>query len=144
MRDTNKIIAGFTLIELMVVIVILGILSAVIAPRIPSFTRKAKEGKTKGNLATLRSTINIYYADNEGIYPTDTLGCLAPKYLRKTPDCDLPPYHPKNNTVVAGSGIGDSDMGHWQYNRNITGTHWGNIWIECQHQDSSGAHWSSY
>ena len=114
MKKSSKITKGFTLIELMVVIVILGILAGVIAPRIPRFIRKAMEGKTKGSLATLRSTINIYYADNEGIYANHPLAAfLVPKYLKKIPDVDLRPYHSLSN-VIGSTNV--TDDGEWGYN----------------------------
>ncbi|MFH0807250.1 MAG: prepilin-type N-terminal cleavage/methylation domain-containing protein [Elusimicrobiota bacterium] len=135
---------GFTLIEFMVVVVIFGILAAVLAPRIPASLTKAKKGKTKGNLATLRSTLNIYYSDNDGLYPYDNLACLVPKYLKAIPDCALPPYHAASNTVTNGTVVGNSDAGNWQYNKNSSDIGWGNIWVECTHNDCAGTGWSSF
>lgn len=142
---------GFTLIELMVVIVILGILAAVIAPRIPSFITKAKEGKTKGNLGTLRSTLNIYYSDNDGVYPEDDLSCLMPKYVDKIPDCELPNSpHQDSNKVYRSGFISQTmlvgDLGGWLYGSSQTQPLiWGNIMIDCTiHNDSIGTAWSSY
>ena len=118
-------------------VVILGILAAVIAPRIPSFVRKAREGKTKGNLATLRSTVNIYYSDNDGLYPNHPLGnSLAPKYIKKVPYVDLRPYHSLNDTV---GSTNVTDDGEWGYNANN-----GDVIIDCSHTDSGGVEWSTY
>jgi prepilin-type N-terminal cleavage/methylation domain-containing protein len=137
MKKEVKIAPGFTLIELMVVIVILGILSAVIAPRIPSFLRKGREGKTKGNLATLRSTVNIYYADNDGSYPKHPLSTsFVPKYIKKIPYVDLRPFHPLSDTV---GGTVVTDDGEWGYNSNN-----GNLLIDCSHKDLQGTVWSDY
>ena len=142
---------GFTLIELMVVIVILGILSAVIAPRIPQFVNKAKEGRTKGNLATLRSTLNIYYSDNEGWYPqaADPAASLIPKYLKKIPLCEtVQTGHGRSEDIEAVSEgnvtFGTTDAGKWGYEDTMTADGWGDVWIDCTHEDLTNNRWTSY
>jgi general secretion pathway protein G len=141
---------GFTLIELMVVIVILGILAAIIASRIPIFVTKAREGRTKGNLATLRSVLGIYYSDNDGKYPvTNALaGILVPKYLKEIPKAEMPPNHDASNSVTGDNGtavVTMGDDGGWVYNYNGAGGVWGYIYPNCNaHADLAGVYWSSY
>jgi len=60
---------GFTLIELMIVVAIIGILAAIAIPKFADLIKKSKEGATKGSLGELRSALTIYYGENEGIYP---------------------------------------------------------------------------
>ncbi|MFA5858962.1 MAG: type II secretion system protein [Elusimicrobiota bacterium] len=60
---------GFTLIELMIVVAIIGILAAVAVPKFADLIRNSKEGATKGNLGSIRSAIQIYYGENEGMNP---------------------------------------------------------------------------
>lgn len=55
---------GFTLIELVMVIVILGILAAVAIPKYMDLSSNAKESAAKGALGGLRSAIAIWYANN--------------------------------------------------------------------------------
>src|SRR5438270_8147958 len=86
---------GFTLIELMIVVAIIGILAAVAIPKFASMIRKSQEGATKGALGAVRSALSIYYADNEGNYPGDDLAILTTnaKYLAAIPPVTLSNYH---------------------------------------------------
>lgn len=61
---------GFTLIELTIVVAINGILATIAIPKFADLIRKSKEGATKGNLGALRLATTIYYAANEGLYPS--------------------------------------------------------------------------
>ena len=60
---------GFTLIELMIVVAIIGILAAIAIPRFAQMLEKSREGSTKGNLGALKSAASIYYGDWQGIWP---------------------------------------------------------------------------
>ena len=60
--------AGFTLIEMLIVVIILGILAAIIIPQLSVSTEDAKINTLKTNLGGLRSSIEIYYAQHNN-YP---------------------------------------------------------------------------
>lgn len=67
---------GFTLIEIMVVVVILGILAAAVVPKIMSRPEQARIEKTKHDIAALESALNIYKLDNYR-YPSTDQGLEA-------------------------------------------------------------------
>ncbi|MCP4631780.1 MAG: prepilin-type N-terminal cleavage/methylation domain-containing protein [candidate division Zixibacteria bacterium] len=54
---------GFSLIELVIIIVVLGILASVAIPKYKSIIAESKEASCKGSLGSLRSGISIYYAN---------------------------------------------------------------------------------
>ena len=63
---------GFTLVELLIVIVILGILAAIVIARFAGATKESKESNLKGNLRTIRASLETYKANSKSNnYPTD-------------------------------------------------------------------------
>jgi prepilin-type N-terminal cleavage/methylation domain-containing protein len=66
-RVTSK--AGFTLVELIIVIIILGILAALAIPQFTTSTQDAKESTLKADLAVMRNAINLYYHEHDQTYP---------------------------------------------------------------------------
>ncbi len=85
-------IRGFTLIELMVVVVILGILASIIIPNVISRPDDAKVVKAKQDIMVLENALEMYKLDN-GFYPSTGQGLQAlvklpagspePKFWRK-------------------------------------------------------------
>ncbi len=67
---------GFTLIELMVVVVILGILAGLIIPKIMGKPEEAKRLKARMQIEQLEQALKLYYLDN-GEYPTTEQGLTA-------------------------------------------------------------------
>ncbi|MFH1897506.1 MAG: type II secretion system protein [Candidatus Desantisbacteria bacterium] len=116
---------GFTLIELMIVVAIIGILAAIAIPRFAALIDKAREAGARGNLGAMRSAIAIYYGDTKGYWPpkldtgttgvTYTIGtgtteptygepipCFIPRYLSRIPYATLKRSVPnsRNNDVA--------------------------------------------
>jgi general secretion pathway protein G len=76
MRKMKRNEKGFTLIELMVVIVILGILAGLIVPRIMGRPDEARRAKARIQLESLETALKLYKLDN-GNYPTTEQGLNA-------------------------------------------------------------------
>jgi general secretion pathway protein G len=96
--------AGFTLIEIMVVIVILGILASLIVPRIMSRPEEAKIVKAKQDVRAIESALELYKLDN-GDYPTTDQGLSA--LVRK------PSTNPVPMNWKSGGYVKDLPMDPW-------------------------------
>ena len=134
---------GFTLIELMIVVAIIGILAAIAIPKFADLIRKSNEGSTKGNLGAIKGALAVYYGQNEGQYPVDSLASLTPNYMQNIPSSNEPPYHSKAFTVNNGSVANDTGGG-WMYDNVNTDTTWGSLWVNCTHTDTKGSSWNAY
>lgn len=74
--STRKKSGAFTLIEIMVVVIILGILAATIIPQFVGTTQEAKVSTAKSNIAELESALERYYVHMDR-YPTTEEGLKA-------------------------------------------------------------------
>lgn len=75
---------GFTLLELIIVIAIIGILATIAMPALKNVPIRAKESVLKNNLHTIRDMIDQYYGD-KGKYPTSLDALVEEKYVRGLP-----------------------------------------------------------
>ena len=76
--------SGFTLVELLVVMAIIGILTAIAVPQLAKTPVRAREAALKENLYTFRTCIDQYFAD-KGHYPESLQALVTERYVRKIP-----------------------------------------------------------
>ncbi len=140
---TKRLNTGFTLIEIMVVVVILGILAAMVAPKILSRPDQAKVTVARSDIESIAQALELFRLDN-GFYPSIDQGLdalvtkptIVPEarnwnpegYLKKTPQDPwgnaymylYPGAHGKYDLYSLGAdgrdgGEGlDADIGNWQ------------------------------
>ncbi|MSP53375.1 MAG: type II secretion system protein GspG [Gammaproteobacteria bacterium] len=139
-KQTIRNARGFTLIEILVVVVIIGILGAIIVPQIMKRPDQARIVRVHQDLASIQSALDMYKLDN-GFYPTTDQGldALVTKpstppvpnnwqaYLsRKPTDPWSRPYHYLNPgehgevdiftygpTGQPGGTAGNAEIGNW-------------------------------
>ncbi len=75
---------GFTIIEMMTVMAIIGILTTIAAPSFQRSVIRAKEASLRNSLFVLRDVLDQYYADH-GDYPESLEVLTQTKYIRKVP-----------------------------------------------------------
>lgn len=76
MRSRRRFEKGFTLIELMVVILIIGLLATIVVQNLRGATDRAKRVKAEADISALKTALDRYYLDN-GFYPTTDQGLQA-------------------------------------------------------------------
>jgi general secretion pathway protein G len=129
---------GFTLVEILIVVVILGILAAIVVPQFTQASTEAKRNSLSSNLQSLRSQIELYkvqHNDNDPnlddfaaqmMYTTDISGNVNGTSKARTGDYQYGPYlervppNPFSDTSTAqdivdwGTAAG---TGGWEYNQ---------------------------
>ena len=84
MTQAHKRACGFTLIELIVVMVIVALLVSIAAPRYFGSLQKSKETALHQTLAVTRDALDKFYGDN-GKYPDSLDALISKRYLRSLP-----------------------------------------------------------
>ena len=116
----RKRTSGFTLVEILIVVVILGILAAIVIPQFTSASESARSSSLSSTLQTIRSQLELYQVQHNGDYPT-----LAQMWGNLTGQTDVDgaagtdfgPYLQKApvNPFTLGSACAADNSGDWQY-----------------------------
>ena len=78
---------GFTLVEVLLVIIIIGILAAVVIPRIIYSRTKAEKAACDANVAAMNAQIELYYLQEKGGYPSELTDLADADYMEAVPVC---------------------------------------------------------
>ena len=114
MRNKKRKIQGFTLIEIMVVVVILGILAAVVVPNIMDNPDRARQARAKQDIRAMINTVNMYRLERMS-YP-DNLQELVGSGL-----IDQIPKDPWGNNYQYNKSGGRSNKGFDIYSYGLDG-----------------------
>ena len=121
MKHYIKCARGFTLIEIMVVLIIIGLLAGIVVPKLMGRTEEAKRTKTAVQIKNLQSSLDLYKLDS-GVYPSTDQGLQAlvekpavgeiPNNWKEGGYIDKIPKDPwgSNYVYISPGGHGDYDL----------------------------------
>ena len=132
--------SGFTLVEILIVVVILGILAAIVIPQFTQASTEARESSLASNLQTMRSQIELYKIQHSDAVPgsgaltfvealteqSNILGATGTDfgpYLLKIP---VNPFSSGAANLTTGAGTGAATVGvanHWYFDTTANTLH---------------------
>jgi general secretion pathway protein G len=139
---------AFTLVEILIVVVILGILAAIVVPQFTNASSEAQVSNVESQLQTIRNQVELFRAQNNGSRPDLSAGwtpMISANYLRADP------YNPRTNsatvTITAttneAAGIAEAAANvtdGWLYN-STTGQLWACAFNESWRHDGTNQPW---
>jgi len=111
---------GFTLMEMVIVLAIVGILASIVAPLVITALTRAREATLQQDLKTMRKLIDDYYGD-KGAFPSSLQALVSQGYLRAIPRDPVNGNKAEWKTVLAKEG-GVSDVRSLSNERGANGT----------------------
>ena len=107
----RNIRSAFTLVEILIVVVILGILAAIVIPQFTSATQDAQGGNLKAQLASLQRQIELYRAKNNNSTPfatADWTTLITGNYIKAAPSNPASTYADKTSLSTGATGTGSA------------------------------------
>lgn len=132
----DRIRRAFTLVEILIVVVILGILAAIVVPQFADAAERTEGEASFDQLVKIRNALAVYYVRNGNSYPNIVAGngtwgelLSAPGYLREPP-VNLWVGRPASTIIVAGNA---PDGGYhtaygWIFDNTPASPTYGNLW----------------
>ncbi|MBN2375402.1 MAG: prepilin-type N-terminal cleavage/methylation domain-containing protein [Sedimentisphaerales bacterium] len=151
----QKRASGFTLIEILIVVIILGILAAIVIPQFTEASSEARESSLVSNLQTLRSQLGLYKVQHNDEYPDDTSSATFETCMTEKTDVtgatdgtdDFGPYMQNipDNPFITNDALplfvfGDTPgtgTSHWMFD-NTGGSTDGCLWANDNLQNPDG------
>ncbi|MFA5934329.1 MAG: prepilin-type N-terminal cleavage/methylation domain-containing protein [Candidatus Paceibacterota bacterium] len=117
MKNRNKFLKGFTLIEILVVVSIIGFLTTIVIVSLNNAKEKAKETAGIQQLAQVKNAINMFYSDN-GYYPGGTINDLEVA-LSDESKVYIPEITPNPQLMYFGINCGETTDKCSEYSLNL-------------------------
>ena len=134
---------GFTLLELMIVVAIIGILASIAMPKFAELMVKSRKGPSRGAWGPCAPRWAFISRTTRGKYPADlTVLTANARYLKEMPFTKGLPLHSDSSAVALAMAADDS--AGWTYNATPGDANNGMVMVNCTHTDTKGSIWSSY
>ena len=114
---------GFTLVEILIVVIILGVLAAIVVSQFTETSNDTKESALASDLKTVRSQLELYRIQHKGDYPSNTSNLMIVTDIDGNAGADYGPYltkfpsNPFTDTVTVDvDGTKGGSSHGWYYN----------------------------
>lgn len=116
----RNIRSGFTLVEILIVVVILGILAAIVIPQFTNATQDAQGGNLKAQVSSIQRQIELFRAKNNNStpFPAANWNALTSGsyiYIKNDPTNPASTYADKSSVSTGAAGFGSATTS-WFYN----------------------------